>query len=129
MKPRLLAASIVAALTLARIAAAESLGDVKAAVEKGSAVLVDVRSESEWNTGHLRLARWLPITSLEAKPSLADDLPKGKPIYLHCAAGPRARKAAALLKERGLDARPLSVRYAELVEAGFEQAPKAGGAH
>jgi 3-mercaptopyruvate sulfurtransferase SseA len=45
----------------------DALEVVKANVEKEKAVLVDVRSEQEWNNGHIEGAIFLPVTSLRAK--------------------------------------------------------------
>jgi phage shock protein E len=101
---------------------AEDVPSVKKLVESGKAVLVDVRELKEWDEGHLRDARSLPLSALGADPARAKDLPKDKPVYTHCVRGVRARKAAEILKGQGIDARPLDAGYVELKGAGFADA-------
>ena len=105
----------------------EPLEDVRRAVASGEAVLIDVREPSEWEAGHLRAARSLPVTRLEAMPSFAAELPRDRPIYTHCMVGVRARAAARILIDLGHDARPLRQGYVELVRGGFEAAPRVTG--
>ena len=121
----LLAVLLLGATGSAR-AGSESLTDVKAAVEKKTAYLVDVREIPEWKAGHLRDARSMPLSELRTSDALASSLPKGKPVYLHCVAGVRARKAAEILGKLGYDARALDESYAALVKAGFADAGPAG---
>ena len=123
MRRAFLAAVLVLSASAAR---AEDVQSVKKLVESGKAVLVDVRELREWNEGHLRDAKSLPLSALSADPARAKDLPKDKPIYTHCVRGVRARKAAEILKGQGLDARPLDAGYVELKGAGFADA-KTGG--
>jgi phage shock protein E len=103
----------------------ESLTDVKKDLQSGKAILIDVREIDEWNDGHLREAKSLPLSEL--KKGLAADklktlIPKGKVIYLHCAAGVRSFKAADELKKAGIETKPLKAGYSDLLKAGFEQA-------
>jgi len=101
--------------------------EVKKALADDKAVLLDVREKQEWDAGHLKAARLLPLSDLEAgiKPDdLAKKLPKGKVVYCHCAAGGRSLDAADLLKKLGYDVRPLKPGYKDLLKAGFEMAPR-----
>ena len=116
------------ALGFGSLFAAEHTKDTPAEVQKAvaekKAVLVDVREETEWADGHLKLALAFPLSKL--KDAKAGDLPKeiakDTPIYLHCASGKRSLKAADRLKELGYDARPLKAGYEDLLKAGFEKA-------
>ena len=68
----------------------DSLDTVKKALAEKKAVLIDVREQSEWDDGHLKDAKLLPLSSLKdgALPKgLELLLPKDKAVYLHCAAG------------------------------------------
>jgi phage shock protein E len=99
------------------------LDQVKAATTAGTAVLIDVREQSEWDAGHLKGALLIPTSILSAKDAtIPATIPKDKPIYLHCKAGVRALNMTKLLKEKGYDAHALSAGYSELVKAGFEKA-------
>lgn len=44
----------------------DTLPDVKKAVADGKAVLLDVREKSEWDDGHLKDAKLLPLSTLKA---------------------------------------------------------------
>lgn len=103
----------------------DSLSTVRRGLAQQTALLVDVREKSEWVEGHVGGARLLPLSALKRGVS-ADDLgrflPPGKVVYLHCAAGGRCLKAAAILRSQGYDARPLKQGYDELLEAGFSSA-------
>ena len=72
----------------------DSLETVKKNLAEKKAVLVDVREPKEWDRGHLRDARLLPLSKLtgaEAEPNeaaqLAKELPPGQIVYCHCARG------------------------------------------
>lgn len=103
----------------------DDLPTVKAAVESGKAVLLDVRSENEWEAGHVKGAIFSPITELEksgGESFLKLKLDKSKVIYTHCGAGGRALRAATMLKEKGYDVRALKPGFSDLIEAGFPEA-------
>jgi hypothetical protein len=51
------------------------------AVEKGRAVIVDVRSEDSYNAGHVKGARWINLNEIEAR---VKDLPRDKMIITYC---------------------------------------------
>ena len=99
--------------------------EVKKAIANGKAVLLDVREKSEWDDGHLKDAKLLPLSVLKdgAKAEyVARVVPKDKIVYLHCGSGVRSLKAADELKKLGYDVRPLKPGYKDLLKAGFEPA-------
>jgi len=119
--------TVVLSLTQAADHTKDTPQDVKKAVADDKAVLLDVREKEEWDAGHLKDARLLPLSELESgiKPEdLAKKLPKGKVVYCHCAAGGRSLDAADDLKKLGYDVRPLKPGYKDLLKAGFEAAPR-----
>jgi rhodanese-related sulfurtransferase len=67
--------------------------------EKG--ILIDVREPAEYAAGHAIGARNVPLDSLEG----AGNLPTNKalPLIVVCQTGPRASRAAGLLKKRGYE--------------------------
>lgn len=102
----------------------DTLEVVKRSVEKGTAALVDVRSQEEWNEGHLEGSVFLPVTSLQ-KHSLdpkkvAETLPERKILYTFCVVGMRAKAAAKVLNQLGYEVRVLKPGYEELRSAGFK---------
>lgn len=118
------------AASLTTLGEREHTKDTPQAVEKavadGKAVLVDVRERAEWDAGHLKVAKSLPLSGLEELKAdeLARKVPKGKIIYCHCAAGGRSLMAAEILEKFGYDVRPLEPGYKDLLKAGFEAAPR-----
>jgi hydroxyacylglutathione hydrolase len=92
-----------------------SLGDVGAdeADERrlqGAVEIVDVRNGSEWGAGHIPGSRNLPLGRLAER---LDELPRDRPLVVHCQSGARAGVAASLLKARGFtDVRHLAGDWA-----------------
>jgi rhodanese-related sulfurtransferase len=58
-------------------------------------LLIDVRSASEFATGHIPGAIHIPLEQVESR---VDDLGSNLPIVMICKSGQRARMAAALLR-------------------------------
>jgi len=82
------------------------------------AVLLDVRTEEEWQEGHIACARLVPVQSLVAtSPGLPAD--KDAAIVIYCASGARS-----LLAERKL--RELGYTRVVAMEGGFEDLKAAG---
>lgn len=67
--------------------------------EVEGAVLLDVRSEEEYQEGHLEGSINLPINRL---PTISID--KSVPIFIYCLSGARARRAEAFLRKSGYEA-------------------------
>jgi len=61
-------------------------------------VLLDVRTQEEYQAGHIQGAKLMPVQTL------ADHLaevPKDKQVYVYCHSGSRSAKAAKLLASHG----------------------------
>ncbi len=91
-------------------------------VQSGKAQLYDIREEGEWNEGHLKIAKLIPLSTLREY-----EVPKGedsaKKTYLHCRSGQRVQMAAPILEEIGFtEVIPLSEGFQELSDEGFEEA-------
>lgn len=87
-------------------------------VKQGEVVVVDVRPEEEYHSGHLPFARSIPLAELERNLAL---LPRDKAIVAYCR-GPfcmMAHKAVALLRQRGYRAHRLDDGVAEWRLAGL----------
>ncbi len=59
-----------------------TVADLQSALEKGEAVIVDVRSESSYAAGHIKGARVIPEDQIARR---ADELPRDKLIVTYCA--------------------------------------------
>lgn len=103
----------------------DTLEVVQENVAREDAVLVDVRSQEEWDEGHVQDSLFLPVRAIRkgAYPDeLLKQLPEKKILYTFCVVGMRAKKAAIALRKRGYDVRALKPGYEELLEFGFQKA-------
>lgn len=55
--------------------------EARAALDKGEAIIVDVRGESSYEAGHVKGARLIPYSDLVAR---IDELPRDKMIITYC---------------------------------------------
>ena len=101
------------------IKAAPALPEAKKQADEGKVIVLDVREKAEYDKGHLKNARHVPLSDLKAG-KIPADLPKDKPIYTHCMKGGRATEAAKILNEKGYDAAPMKVNYEDITKV-FEE--------
>lgn len=93
-----------------------TLNDVLAQLKHDHPVVVDVRSEGEWASGHVPGSINLPLGSLDRR---AGEMSRDRPLIVHCQTGSRAAMAAGLLRARGFaDVRLFPGGFAEWHAAG-----------
>ena len=63
-------------------------------------IIIDVRTQDEYNDGHLEKALLISVDVLE---DVVDTLPKDKPIIVYCQGGVRSREAAEILLNNGFN--------------------------
>ena len=63
-------------------------------------LIIDVRTEAEWNSGYLENAIHIPLDTIEKNITLTE-LDKNKEIYLYCRSGNRSGKAEKALQGIG----------------------------
>lgn len=73
------------------------VGKTRELVE-GGAYIIDVRSEEEFQEGHLRGAYNIPLNQIRSR---VKEIPKDIPVYLHCRSGQRAYYATCCLQGEG----------------------------
>lgn len=73
--------------------------DKAKALVKSGAKLVDVRSKSEHDAGHIPGSLHVPLQELSGR--LAELGDKQKPVVVYCASGMRSASAASVLKKSG----------------------------
>lgn len=68
--------------------------------EGKSSMIIDVRTQSEWDSGHLNKAVHLPLDLFE---SGIESIVKGKDttVYLYCRSGNRSGKALKIMQRLG----------------------------
>jgi len=64
------------------------------------AFILDVREKPEWDAGHIIGAKLIPLSELRDR---IDEIPRDKPVYLHCRSGQRSYNAVRALQNRGYD--------------------------
>lgn len=74
---------------------------VRAWLENGQAVLIDVREVDEYAAGRIAGALNLPLSTFD--PARLPPVPEGKKLVLHCRSGQRCGMAAAKLVASGYD--------------------------
>lgn len=96
-------------------------------MERGEVAVVDVRGASEWQAGHLPAVPNIPVGYLLAR---RDELPRDRPLVLHCGSGARSAIAASVLQAAGMtNVVNLVGGYAEWVQRGLPvEVPEAEGA-
>ncbi|EKK04395.1 metallo-beta-lactamase/rhodanese-like domain-containing protein [Rhodopirellula baltica SH28] len=68
-------------------------------IESDRVTLIDVRSNEEWNEGHIQNANHYFLGRL---PSRLSELPKDKTVVVHCLSGARSSIAASVLQANGV---------------------------
>ncbi len=97
--PFLILAAIVAVVLLMKKAGQISAADAQAYLKNG-ALVIDVRSVGEFNSGHLAKAINVPLDEVEtAVPKRVKD--KSQVLLLHCASGMRSGMAKSKLQGMG----------------------------
>lgn len=74
-------------------------------VNKGEAILIDVREEDEIKQGMIKKAHWVALSKMSSNTNWKDDflaLSKGKKIFLYCRSGVRSGKALKILEENSI---------------------------
>ena len=72
---------------------------VRGLVESG-AYIVDVRERMEFENGHIKGAVNIPLSELRDR---VNEIPKDKPVYVHCRTGQRSYNAVLALQNLGFD--------------------------
>ncbi len=77
-------------------ALAEQLAERQA--ESTKPFVLDVRSENEWQSGHLACSHNIPLTHLRERMA---EVPQDRPVVVHCEGGYRSAIGTSLLVEAG----------------------------
>lgn len=82
--------------------------DVESLPRDGSVTLLDVRTPGEYATGHIDGFLSIPLDELRGR---WQELPEGKPVYVHCHSGMRSYVACRMLTGYGFDCYNLAGGY------------------
>lgn len=65
------------------------------------AIILDVRTQKEWDAGHIKGARHIPLQEISTKVS---EIKKwNKPVITCCLSGGRSGQATVILKQHGVE--------------------------
>ncbi len=90
----------------------------KLSEERG--VIIDVRTQMEYDDGHLKETDQLIDFNSGEFHNRVDDLDKDQTYYLYCRSGNRSGQAARLMKSKGFEKVYNVGGFQELVSNGFE---------
>lgn len=74
-------------------------------VQKGEAIIIDVREEDEIKSGMIKDAKWFPLSKVLNDKNWKDDFTKvagDKKIFVHCRSGKRSERVMNILKDNGI---------------------------
>jgi len=90
----------------------------KIIANKDSVVLVDVRTQEEYDEGHLEGALLMDVKKDSFRSECLSKLDRSKKIAVYCRSGFRSKTAAHILNEAGFDVVNLKAGYNGWTEAG-----------
>ncbi|MCW2613633.1 MAG: metallo-beta-lactamase superfamily protein, partial [Frankiales bacterium] len=91
-----------------------SFADLDRARRSGEVAVLDVRRDAEWNQGHLKDARHIPLHELLGR---TDEVTG--PVWVHCASGYRATIAGSMLSRAGKDVTVVADSFDAAGDAGL----------
>ncbi len=97
-----------------------SINEFKEKFQDEQGVVIDVRTQEEYEEGHLvKTDKLLDFTNGEFQDSLSE-LDKDKTYYLYCRTGNRSGQAARIMKSEGFENVYNVGGFEDLANAGFE---------
>ncbi|MEO8587923.1 MAG: rhodanese-like domain-containing protein [Flavobacteriales bacterium] len=90
----------------------------KTEVDKGQALLVDVRTPSEYASGHIAGSVNIDWTAADYETRFGALDPK-KPVLLYCHSGGRSEQAKEYLEEKGFAVKHLTTGFVGWKKAGY----------
>ena len=98
--------------------------DVAQLPRDGSVVLLDARTQREFDRGHIEGAMHIPVDELRER---MGELPQGKPVYVYCQSGLRSYIACRMLTGCGIECYNLSGGYSFYSSVTKDQCPAPQG--
>ena len=79
--------------------------ELESFLKENDAEVIDIRTQGEWDAGHIQGARHIVMEELRKNPGLLDP---GKKYVVCCGVGKRAHTTCRFLLQNGLDVRNLT---------------------
>ena len=101
--PIILIVLLVAVFFARRTAGYRSISqqEAKAMLDKGGVVLLDVREQDEYDSGHIKGSVLRPLGTITADTAAMAIENKDTPVLVYCRSGNRSKKASAALAKLG----------------------------
>jgi hydroxyacylglutathione hydrolase len=77
-----------------------TVGDLRESLRHDAVTLLDVRNQVEWDGGHIEGARHITLGYLADR---LDEIPRERPVVVHCAAGARSAVGVSVLRAQGFE--------------------------
>ncbi|MDA7803116.1 rhodanese-like domain-containing protein [Crocinitomix sp.] len=85
---------------LSKLFGSDRKNRIQALIENG-AVIIDVRSQSEFSSGHFKGSRNIPLQEIGSHvPKIKSE---NKPVVVCCASGMRSAQAKSILEKAGIE--------------------------
>lgn len=111
---------ITTALYFSTLTETDTMNDWKQKMNNTPGVIIDVRTQGEYDEGHLAdVDLHYDFNSGEFERKI-DDLDQDKTYYLYCRTGNRSGQAAEIMKKRGFENVHNIGGFDDLANAGFE---------
>jgi rhodanese-related sulfurtransferase len=78
-----------------------SVQQAKEMIDNGEVFILDVRTQEEYDAGHIRGSMLIPVQVLKER---LDEIPKDKKILVYCRTGGRSTQASQILIDNGFKA-------------------------
>jgi rhodanese-related sulfurtransferase len=75
-----------------------SVQQAKQMIDRGDVLILDVRTQEEYDAGHIKNSTLIPVQVLDKR---LNELPRDKKILVYCKAGGRSAQASQILVNSG----------------------------
>ncbi len=86
-------------MTGARFITPAELDALMPMIEKGDCTLLDIRTQPEFRSGHIKHATLIPVEELEKR---VTELDRGKSLVIYCRSGKRCLRGLQILVGNGI---------------------------
>jgi rhodanese-related sulfurtransferase len=97
--------------------------DLQASLQAGEVQLVDVRTQHEWDAGHIAGATHIELSGLTAE---TEQLDRDRRLVFYCRGGNRSGMAAQAFAEAGYEVAKLAGGISAWAAAGLQLEPDGG---
>lgn len=94
-----------------------SVQQAKEIIERGEVFILDVRTQEEYDAGHIQNSTLIPLQEIEKR---LDEIPRDRKILVYCRTGHRSTQASEILANNGFEVYNMKGGIVEWTDAGYE---------